>query len=197
MKKFWTIIVALLCFTFSNATITNLEVDVDETNADFYWQGDTTLSKVYELDLLEGSEFGYISAGAWYSSVFDMGYQGWMWMSTDLLLKYGNNYVDLENAGASASVIAGWKANWEASVDTVGTDFTLKPGSYVIVIEGYDANYENVTESMAYEFFDIDPIATDNKIVNTENHSIKYIKNDKVLILSNGKIYDIFGREVK
>ncbi len=199
MKKFLTLIAALFCFTFANAAITNLEVDVQGTNADFYWQGDTTVSKVYEIDLLEGSEFGYIAAGAWNSSVFDMGYQGWMWMSSDLLLTYGNNYVDLKNAGVADNVVEAWKTNWEASVDTVSGEVTLKPGEYVVVIEGYDANYDNKTETMVYEFFEIvEDVPTDaNELVNTNNKSRKFINpKGEVIIYNNGNFFDLFGRKV-
>ena len=196
MKKILLLLTFIFALLTSKAEITNFQTFVDSTNVEFYWQGDTTLSKVYEVGILEPEDFNYITYVAAYSSAFVAG-TGWYGFSTDLALKYGYNWSDYEGTAAAEYFP---KDVWDASVDSLETgELTLKPGLYVVYVEGYDADYDNVKEELQYEIVEIEkPVATDIKEVVQESKSVKFLNpKGQLMIYSNGSFYDQLGRKVQ
>ena len=195
MKKLFMILTALLFMSVSNAAITNLQTYVDGTNVEFYWQCDTTLSKIYEVGILETAQYNYISYVGAYPTAFVVT-DGWYGCSTDLVLEYGHNYSDYEGTAAAQYFP---KEDWDASIDSLESGLTLKPGTYIVYVEGYDGNYDAVTEDWVYEAVEIADTTTDVvEVIETPMKSIKFInpKGD-LMIYSNGKFYDQLGRCIK
>lgn len=196
MKKILLLLAFIFALLTSKAEITNFQTYIEGTEVEFYWQGDTTLSKVYEVGILEPEDFNYITYVAAYSSAFVAG-TGWFGFSTDLALKYGYNWSDYEGTAAAEYFP---KDAWDASVDSLESGLTLKPGIYVVYAEGYDNNYKNVTEELAYDIVEIEaPVTTDAvEVIETEKKAVKFLNpKGQLMIYSNGSFYDQLGRKVQ
>lgn len=191
MKK----ILLLLAFIFSlfvaKAEITNIQTYVDGTNVEIYWQGDTTLSKVYEVGILEPTQYNYISYIPALVTAFAVT-DGWYGITTDLILKFGYNYKDYEGT-ASAEYFP--KEDWDASVDSLSTGLTLKPGTYIVYVEGYDAAYKNTTEDYVLKEIQIEDTTTAIGEVKSVK-AIKCVKDNKLFIVTENGTYNVLGLKV-
>lgn len=196
MKRIFTLFALIFVLFSAKATITNFQTYVDGTEVEFYWQGDTTLSPVYEVGILETTQYNYISYVGAYARAFVVA-NGWFGCSTNIVLENGYNYSDYEGTAAAEYFP---KEDWDASVDSLSTGLTLKPGTYIVYVEGYDGAYKNVTEEMAYDIVEIEePIASDlNETGLVEKDNAKKISiNGRLLIIRDNAIYDVYGRKVK
>lgn len=192
MKKFLILLTFLFSFLTVKSEITNLQTSVNGTNVEFYWQGDTTLSKVYEVGILESEEWNYICYVGAYSKTFVVG-EGWFGFSTDLTLKYGRNWVDYQ--GTSTEELFP-KLDWDASVDSLSTGLTLKPGTYVVYAEGYDINYKTVTEDYEFDIITIEDTATEIDNIEVKKATKVLTPNGKLFIVTGNGKYNVLGIKI-
>ena len=197
MKKFLSLLMFVM-FSFSlNATITNVDAEVQGTEAVVYWQADTTLSTYYSVALVDGTSYAFFCQGAWPKEAFVITGTGYLAMSTDDLLNYGMNYTDLDPV-EDVEIIPVWQTGWETNVDTLETeDFTLKPGTYLFTITGYSATFTK-TEDMNYTMFVIENTTEALDEIKYTKTNNKFINKDgKMYILRGKDVYDIMGHKVK
>ena len=173
----------------------------DKGIIDIIWQGDSALSPAYDvqigrLDTIE-MDYGLITDLASYSSNFAIdGYDGYFAISSDICIKYGDNYSTIGDYGATEAQIAKWQVAWEASVNE--SDNTLKAGVYVIFVEGIDLSF-NTTEDYDYAIVEIKDTATDAvTVIESVKKSIKFINpKGQFVIYSNGSFYNQLGQKVQ
>lgn len=214
MKKFF-LIFAVILFSISMMAAPHLQskklvkVDTDTAVSIVYaeedttgiigivWQADSTLSKAYDIQLglldTVAMTYSLIADLASYSRAFAIdGYDGYFSISTDLILKYGDNYSTISDYGADEATVAKWQAAWEASVNE--SDFTLKVGTYIIFVEGIDLSF-NTTEEYDYAIIEIANTTSGIEDVNVINESFKYLDTNtgNLYILRDGKKYNILG----
>jgi len=202
MKKILLCIYVVFMSMFINATNSNLQVmEVTPGVISIVWQADTTLSFGYDIMLAQFNEanssannFAELAAYDYFFTV--EGYPGYLSCSTDLVLKYGDNYSTIGTYGAPAEIVAAWQATWETCVADE-TLFTLNPGLYVIFVKGFDENFET-TEDQVYKIAEVASQSQDINIVNSNNITGKYLDtNGKLYILKNGKMYNMMGNKIK
>ena len=193
-KKMFALIALSFVLFNAKAEITNLQTYVNGTSIEFYWQGDSTLSKIYEVGILENTQHNWISYVGAYPRAFVL-YDGWYGFDTDQILQYGYNYTNYEGT-ASADYFT--KEDWDASVDSLSNGLTLKPGEYIVYVEGYDGSYDDTTEAWAYAFVEIPGAQGINETESEKKELAKKIYlNGRLLIIRNETIYDVHGRMVK
>lgn len=216
MKKIFTISMAILFSSLAIATphlqVKNLAKASSEASVSIYsaeaadgfidiiWQGDASISPAYDIQitLLDTATYytGMITELASYSSNFAIdGFDGYFSISSDLVMKSGDNYSTIGSQGASASTIAEWQAAWEASVNE--SDLSLKPGFYAIFVKGIDLSF-NTTEGEDYVIVEIPGAQGINETESEKKELAKKIYlNGRLLIIRNETIYDVHGRRVK
>ena len=119
-------------------------------NMSIIWMADSTKSALYQVYLYAADMTNYtltpIGYYINYANVFALsGYPDYYGMSSKALLQYGTNYTTLkDNPSVSPEALAAFKEGWENNVDT--SDYTLKAGYYYVIVTGYDAMWENITE---------------------------------------------------
>ena len=186
----------------SEAAVSIYSAEATDGYIDIVWQGDASVSPVYDIQIAllntATNDYGIIAEYAYYSSNFAIdGYDGYFSFSSDIVLAYGNNYSTIGNEGATEAQIAEWQTAWEVSVNE--SDYTLKPGSYIVFVEGFDLSF-NTTEKSDYAIVEITGTGTGG-INETESEGKELTKkvylNGHLLIIRNETIYDVLGRRVK
>lgn len=220
MKKLFTLFTAVLVSIFCMAVsldhssvrlVESNNAEVEDTVSIYYtdledgvlsviWQGDSTKSKIYNLYLATFDTATYNYQGfaelAAYSKAFAIsGYDGFYSCSTDLVLQYGDNYTTIGEFGASSDVVAAWQSAWNASVNE---DNSLKPGFYVLFIEGDDLDW-NTTEVEDYVIFEVEDVSTQaNEVVIVKAKNATKYFNGKNIVITNGvDKFDISGRKIE
>ena len=179
MKKLFTLILAgLMSFAlFAQAPLPNRvvkEVKVEnnvellyteeEDGVEYvFWTGEAPAYYV----ALATPDYSIIAEGAWYSSAFDL--DGYFGFSTSLLLEYG--YV--------------------SDSSYFNDDYTLKPGNYLMYIEGIDEDFNTVENPVSFGFT-VEGVITGLESVST-TQSNKFIKDGRVYIQLDSIVYDILG----
>ena len=173
-----------------DAQVTILQTVVSDSVAYVLWYGGAPAYDIQLAVINAEAEYGYelIAEGAWNSNVLAYGNNDSIYVfSTDLLLKYGYTYLDDSTYFSK-----------DACVNNVTENFKLKPNTYVLFIEGIDADFNTVEKYAGRAFVIEEPIST-GIINNTVNSNInsKVLFNGRLYICSKDGIYDVIGNKVK
>lgn len=178
-----------------------LELEEQPGNAAIMWQADATKSAGYvvefgqiDTETKEQAPIGYIAQRAADCAVPN--YDGVFGTTTQIILTYGVTYASLLKAQAGEQQLAPWKTGWENYVNA--SDLTLKEAYYYVIVEGYDEDLKNVTETKAVNFFKIAAKEQGiNDVIDTEKAAKFIDMNGQVRIMRGGKTYNATGARIQ